>query len=148
MNEMINYGSYCPRFRIAVDFDSTLTEYEGYPGLDAPLRKNAKEALNRLAKHACILIWTCRDGEMGKEACKWLREQGVIFMHFNENCSIAECKYGYARKIGADIYIDDKSLFSPKDLDWLEIENLCMARIQKFYHPETTIQTTLQAVFA
>ena len=57
-----------------------------------------------------IIIATCREGDFQEEAKEALDMEGVHYDYFNENCPERIKKYGWdSRKIGADIYIEDKT---------------------------------------
>lgn len=116
-----NQTRMCKRPVIAIDFDGTIVN-DAYPEIGT-IKENAQRVINKLAETCCILIFTCREGEYAKAAKCCLQKNKVIYMHFNDNCMLRKEKYGSdARKLGADIYIDDKNLFSYDSIDWNEIE--------------------------
>lgn len=96
---------------IAVDFDGTLCS-ENYPGIglpNLPLIYLLKQ-LQRQGKK--LILWTCRCESYLEEAVEWCREFGLEFDAVNENVPEILALYGTeARKISADVYIDDKSCF-------------------------------------
>lgn len=96
---------------IAVDFDGTLCGDE-YPRIGEP---NAAliALLKRLKAEGCrLILWTCRCGELLEEAVAWCAQFQLYFDTVNENLKEILEKYGTdSRKIYADIYIDDRSLF-------------------------------------
>lgn len=95
---------------IAVDFDGTLCE-SCYPAIGAPL-SGAVASMRRLkAEGHYIIIWTCRTGELLKEAINWLLAEGIPFDRVNDHNPANIAKYGDGGpKIYADVYIDDKNL--------------------------------------
>jgi len=95
---------------IAVDFDGTLHSGE-WPGIGDPM-PSAVEAMQRLkADGHCLIIWTCREGKPLVDMINWLLEQKIPFNRVNAHHPGDLEKYGYnARKLNADVYIDDKNL--------------------------------------
>lgn len=96
---------------IAVDFDGTLCT-DAYPAIglpNLPLIMLMKELKSQGKK---IILWTCRCGQQLEEAVDWCRRFGLEFDAVNENVTEIIEKYGTdARKIYADVYIDDKACF-------------------------------------
>jgi len=112
------------RVIVAVDFDNTITSKDTFPEISA-LRQGAKRVINTLVTEygCCILILTCREGESAEAAKQFLHENGIIFMHFNENCQERVKYWNWdTRKLGADIYIDDKGFASYNFIDWDRME--------------------------
>ena len=104
---------------IAVDFDSTLVTTVPYPYLGV-VRENAKEVLDRFveAGHE-VIIWSCRDKEV---IVDFLNQHEIPYHAINENTEHLKMTWGNnPRKIGADLFIDDKNIFA-KEIDWYEIE--------------------------
>lgn len=112
----------------AVDFDDTIVDGSTYPKI-GPLLPYAKETINWLHDQGnCIIIWTCRVDNELDAARKYLLLNGVKFDHINENCSIRiEMFNNDCRKIGADIFIDDKSIHSMMSggVNWIKIREWC-----------------------
>lgn len=110
---------------IAVDFDGTITTCSDIGG-EPTVRENAREVLERLCDDGIqLILWTCRTGEYLEQAVEFLRENDMLhlFASINENICEVKQEYGVdSRKVGADIYIDDRNIFT-KEIDWLEIEN-------------------------
>ena len=101
---------------IAVDFDNTIAVTE-YPKIIKPIDmiiftlKQAKE------RGATIILWTCREGKELENAVNWCKENNVPIDYVNENVPERIEKWGNdCRKIGADVYIDDRSI---NPLIWL-----------------------------
>lgn len=104
---------------IAIDFDGTIVENK-YPEIGS-LRPGAVEAIKQLRRDGYVLLlWTCRSGlELGR-AVKFCAENGIRFDGINQNLRSEIVKYGSdSRKIGADIYIDDRGLVELPE--WSEI---------------------------
>jgi hypothetical protein len=99
---------------IAVDFDKTLC-YSNYPELGEP-NLTLIEILKRLKNQGHrLILWTCRTNEPLEAAVKWCTNHGLTFDSINEDVpgigeelGIDGSWYDSARKVYADIYIDDK----------------------------------------
>ena len=104
---------------IAVDLDGTIIHNE-YPDLGEPI-EGAREALNTLKAYGYkIAIWTCRTNE--EDVREHLMKHDIPFDAINDNSAITDEdmeKYGFddSRKIGADLYIEDKGLTFNGDWD-------------------------------
>jgi hypothetical protein len=110
---------------VAVDFDGTITQGDSWPEM-GPLSQGSKWFINQIIEDGyCVVIFTCREGALAEEAKEFLKLNDIRYMHFNENCSIRKDKYrNDTRKIGADVYIDDRSVFIlGEDICWGEIYN-------------------------
>jgi hydroxymethylpyrimidine pyrophosphatase-like HAD family hydrolase len=105
---------------IAVDFDGTII-YENYPALGDPV-PGAKEAINALFDMGhTIIINSCRSGPHEDLMREYLHTTGINYHHINENPAWRIEKYGLdCRKIGADLYIDDRNIFC-QEIYWPEI---------------------------
>jgi hypothetical protein len=106
---------------IAIDFDGTIC-FDAYPGIGC-IQPYAAETINKLhdAGHY-IIINTCREGNLLNEAVNWLLDKGIRFNRVNDNHPDATKKYKWnARKIFADIYIDDRNLGGFPG--WMEVYN-------------------------
>ncbi len=94
---------------LAIDFDGTLTVDE-FPDI-GPARVNVIEwVLKQKKEHGHkLILWTCREGLVLKEAVDWSLVQGIVYDAVNEN--VEEMKYLYMgkSKVIADLYLDDKS---------------------------------------
>lgn len=115
---------------IAIDFDGTIVENR-YPEI-GNLRPGAAEAIKQLRKDGYVLIlWTCRTGlELGR-AVKFCSENGIRFDGINQNLRSEIVKYGGdSRKIGADIYIDDRGLTGLPP--WNEIYEIVRERLPTY----------------
>lgn len=103
--------------KIAVDFDGTIVEH-AYPriGKEVPfaiatLRKMQEEL------HCQLILWTVREGALLDEAVHYCSERGLEFYAVNKN--YPEESTGEARKIAADLFIDDCNIGGLPD--WGEI---------------------------
>jgi hypothetical protein len=105
---------------ISVDFDGTIVKSK-YPEI-GKLRWLAKPVLRWLKQQGHILILnTCRqdkalcncfEGDRAlTEARMFLHDNGIDFDYCNHNARHLIDQYGDCRKIGADLYLDDKAFF-------------------------------------
>lgn len=93
---------------IAVDFDGTLCENK-FPQIGEPNLLLIGILLELQKSGHKIVLWTCRSGEMLDDAINFCKSLGLEFDAVNSNISERIEKFGNdPRKIGADIYIDDK----------------------------------------
>lgn len=100
---------------IAVDFDGTLFTEE-YPNIGKPKWRVINWCKERQAKGDILILWTCREGENLREAIEMCKEVGLVFDYVNENVPSRIKRRGNdCRKIGADIYLDDKAM-RPKEI--------------------------------
>lgn len=108
---------------VAVDFDGTLTVDPNMGGHLA-LRPFAKEAIKQLHEDGVqLVLWTCRTGLGLQEAMDFLDENEILtcFESINDQVEGVLGKYPEnARKVGADVYIDDKSI-GMGSVNWLEL---------------------------
>jgi len=94
---------------IAVDFDGTLCTKK-WPKIGEPNRELIRQLAEEQKSGAAIVLFTCREGKLLKEAVTWCKKQGLVFDEINRN--IRERIIAYksdSRKISADIYIDDRA---------------------------------------
>lgn len=106
---------------IAVDFDGTLCENK-YPEIGTPKREMIDLMKWRKSMGDKIILWTCRSGKSLDDAVVWCASKGLYFDEVNENPPEEIDKWqSNPRKIGADVYIDDKAL-NPKNIPewWLD----------------------------
>jgi len=94
---------------IAIDFDGTIVT-DKYPDIGF-LKRNAKEVINKLYDEGHdIIINSCRQGREEREMVEFLIDNEIKFNAVNENlCYRIEEYDNDCRKIGADVYIDDKA---------------------------------------
>ena len=95
----------------AIDFDNTLCENK-YPEIGAPKCDVINFCKARKAEGHKLILWTCREGELLCKAVAWCAYWGLQFDAHNNNLPELIAEYGGdRRKISADYYIDDRSLF-------------------------------------
>ena len=94
----------------AIDFDGTL-HFGRFPNIGPPNEELI--AALRIAKTMGVLLilWTSREGEVLNEAVEWCRDHGLEFDALNDNIAGTTELFGYnSRKVGADLYIDDRAM--------------------------------------
>lgn len=96
---------------IAVDFDGTIVEH-AYPAVGKPI-PFAIEALKRLQQEQHqIILWSVREGQLLQDAINYCHERGLDFYAVNSNFPDETSIHdgNTARKLTADIFIDDRNL--------------------------------------
>ena len=94
---------------IAVDFDGTLFENK-WPDIGEPIMEVMNYVKKEQAAGSKIILWTCRSGMELVNALYHCKKYGIVFDAVNKNLPEIIEKYGVdARKIYADVYIDDMS---------------------------------------
>lgn len=95
---------------IAVDFDGTIVTHE-YPriGKEIPF---AIETLLKIQRdyHACLILWTVREGKELDEAVEYCKNRGLEFYAINNNYPEEKNTDKQPRKLKADVFIDDRNL--------------------------------------
>jgi hypothetical protein len=106
---------------LAIDFDGTIAS-ERYPAI-GHLKRHARECINRLVDDGHrIIINSCRAGH-DEDRMRWfLDDHGILYHAVNCNLPDRIALYqNNCRKIGADLYIDDKGLFANRVISWPQI---------------------------
>ena len=94
---------------IAVDFDGTIVEH-AYPKIGKEMLF-AFATLKELQKKGHkLILWTFRHGEFLDEAVEYCRMNGVEFYAVNKNFPEEVWGTDVARKLNADIFIDDRNV--------------------------------------
>ena len=95
---------------IAVDFDGTLC-VSRWPKIGEPNQELIDQLIEERKNGAALILNTCREGKLLREAVRWCKDLGLTFDAVNRNTRerIRAFK-GDSRKISADIYIDDKAV--------------------------------------
>ena len=97
---------------IAIDFDGTIVTHE-YPkiGKEIPFAIDTLKKIQSEGEHQLIL-WTVREGDLLNEAVEYCLSRGVEFYAVNSNYPAAETEIiqTQARKLSADLFIDDRNL--------------------------------------
>lgn len=111
---------------IAVDFDGTITDNPDITDKELHLRDNCTEVLARLKDDGVrLVLWTCRTGHHLEQAKEFLVENNLLGVFEAVNDHIPEIYEKYeetSRKVGADIYIDDKGFGCKLDTLWKDLE--------------------------
>ena len=95
---------------IAVDFDGCLCT-NNWPGIGQPNRQLIRTLKTARSRGNKLILWTCREGKALKDAVKWCERQGLRFDAVNDNIPEMNAVFNNnSRKVGADIYIDDKAM--------------------------------------
>lgn len=95
---------------IAVDFDNTIAITK-YPEIIEPIDMTIFTLKQAKERGATIILWTCREGKELEDAVNWCKENNVPIDYVNENIPERIEKWGNdCRKIGADVYIDDRAI--------------------------------------
>jgi hypothetical protein len=115
---------------VAIDFDGTIVE-DRFPEI-GDLRPNAKWAINSLRDEGYYtILWTSRSGMDLLRAVEFLTKEGIRFDAINESNPDNLAQYGKdTRKIFANIYIDDKTIYELPD--WKEIYDMIHAKIPTY----------------
>jgi len=103
---------------IAVDFDGTIVEH-AYPKIGKEMLF-AFATLKELQKRGHkLILWTFRHAEYLDEAVEYCKKNGVEFYAVNKNFPEEVWDQNVARKLNADIFIDDRNVGG--FLGWSEI---------------------------
>lgn len=90
---------------IAVDFDGTITKKDNYPDPSYEYDPVALRWIKKIKKLPVIVVlWTCSDQQKIEQIIDEMRQMGLVFDYINEYPG-----RGKARKINADVYIDDRA---------------------------------------
>ncbi len=94
---------------IAVDFDGTIA-IDKYPKIGEP-QLFAFETMKKLQQHGHrLILWTVRSGRTLDQAVEFCKKNGVEFYAINKNYPEEILDGKTARKIYADIFIDDRNV--------------------------------------
>lgn len=94
---------------IAIDFDGTIVE-DDYPRIGKP-QLFAFETMKRLQSDGHrLILWTYRCGNKLDDAVLFCKENGLEFYAVNSSFPNEEFTGQESRKIGADLFIDDRNI--------------------------------------
>ena len=95
---------------IAVDFDGTIVTHE-YPKIGKPI-PFAIQTLKKLQEedHHQVILWSVRDGQLLQDALDYCKSKGLEFYAVNSNYPEEKEEHHTARKLVADLWIDDRNL--------------------------------------
>lgn len=114
---------------IAVDFDGTIVEHD-YPRIGKPIPFAIETLIQLQKENHKLILWSVREGKLLQEAIDYCGQNGLFFYAANENYMGERVESEkYARKLAADLFIDDRNLGGLPD--WGIIYNAIQATIQK-----------------
>lgn len=95
----------------AIDFDGTLFTENRFPEVGDPIYQNIEYVKKMKDNGVQLILWTNREGKLLEDAVEACKSVGIEFDAINENLQWRIDLYGNdCRKIGADIYFDDKAV--------------------------------------
>lgn len=108
----------------AIDFDGTICT-NAWPEIGNEI-SGAIETIKKIMQYHTIILWTCRTDKELNKAVDFCKSKGIVFDYINENCLRRIDEYGSdCRKLSADYYIDDKSIFCKDGIvKWDDIDKL------------------------
>ena len=100
---------------IAVDFDGILCENR-FPEIGKPYYDMIAAVREAMDLGHEVILWTSRVDDRLTEAVSWCEDRGLRFTSINDNTPSNKQKYEHlypngTRKVYADVYVDDHSLF-------------------------------------
>lgn len=111
---------------IAIDFDGTITTNPDISDEELTLRPDCRRVLERLFDTGVkLVLWICRTEKYLTDAKTFLFGQGLLGLFTTINDHIPEVHKKYkvtARKVGADIYLDDKNFGCNPETLWIDLE--------------------------
>lgn len=93
---------------IAVDFDGTLVENK-FPEIGRIYTNMWKAIQDAQKQGKKIILWTSRTGKPLENAVAFCAEHGLAFDAINDNIPETKALGWDARKVFANIYVDDRS---------------------------------------
>ena len=114
-NSTYNEDALFPQIA-AVDFDGLLVENK-FPEI-GEIRQPMFNAVKCLQENGWkIILWSCRTGDMLKDAVEFCVQHGLVPDAVNENLKEVQEYFGVdTRKVLANIYLDDRSAIYDKSL--------------------------------
>ncbi|UUV47005.1 hypothetical protein [Bacillus phage vB_BanS-Thrax5] len=109
---------------ICIDWDGTIVHDGAYPNA-GKFKENAVNVMKAIiAEGGEIVIWTCRNGmEQEQIITEKLESVDIYDFKINKPFDHFTSIFGdTARKVFADIYIDDRSIHAD-EIDWYKIED-------------------------
>lgn len=96
---------------IAVDFDGTIVEHK-YPKIGKELPFAIASLKKIQSEGHALILWTAREGRLLDEAVEFCAQRGLEFFAINSNYPGEEVDEAgiRARKLHADLFIDDRAL--------------------------------------
>lgn len=96
---------------IAIDFDGTIVEH-AYPDIGKPIPFAIETLLQMQKDGHKLILWTVRKGRLLQDAIDYCAQRGLYFYAENENYRGENKELGeeVSRKLGVDMFIDDRNL--------------------------------------
>ncbi len=94
---------------IAIDFDGTIVEHE-FPRIGKEMLFAFATIKELHKKGHKLILWTYRTGDLLEEAVDYCKKNGVEFYAVNKNYPEEQFTEDIARKLIADIFIDDRNV--------------------------------------
>lgn len=96
---------------IAIDFDGTIVEH-AYPEIGKPIPFAIDTLLEMQKEGHKLILWTVRRGQLLQDAIDYCAQRGLYFYAENENYrgEVKEKGEEVSRKLGVDLFIDDRNL--------------------------------------
>ncbi|MDR2816751.1 MAG: hypothetical protein LBB62_08655 [Proteiniphilum sp.] len=96
---------------IAIDFDGTIVEH-AYPKIGKPIPFAIDTLLQMQKDGHKLILWTVRHGRLLQDAIDYCVQRGLYFYAENENYrgENKELREEVSRKLGVDLFIDDRNL--------------------------------------
>lgn len=116
---------------LAIDFDGTIVEHS-YPGIGKEMLFAFATLKALQSKGHKLILWTYRHGSLLEEAVEYCRKNGVEFYAVNRNFPEEEVSENVARKLNADIFIDDRNIGGFRG--WSEVWQMLHPEGGDFFH--------------
>ena len=118
---------------IAVDFDNTIARTT-FPEIHGEI-PGAVDVLTRFQSVGhTVILWTCREGKVLNDALLWLADHGFTPDCVNCHSEKQIAEWGTnPRKVGADVYIDDRNALC--EIDWSRIEEFINSKQEEITCP-------------
>ena len=94
---------------IAVDFDGTIVEHK-FPAIGKEMLFAFATLKALQGKGHKLILWTIRTGKLLDDAVDFCKQNGVEFYAVNKNYPEEVADRDVSRKLGADVFIDDRNL--------------------------------------
>jgi hydroxymethylpyrimidine pyrophosphatase-like HAD family hydrolase len=94
---------------IAVDFDGTIVEHK-FPAIGKEMLFAFATIKALQGKGHKLILWTIRTGKLLEDAVDFCKQNGVEFYAVNKNYPEEVVDKNISRKVGADVFIDDRNL--------------------------------------
>lgn len=89
---------------IAIDFDGCICT-NAFPDIGAPNRGVIDKAIAEQAAGAGLILWTCREGELLRQALDACAKWGLHFDAVNESLPLLDCRLWHPPQKGWSIRV-------------------------------------------